>query len=249
MQDDVRKPALHSRSLAIAAIRYPPSPHFMTPASSRPVYTPGIFETPDVAAAKAIILTPEPGTTTEQRWRVETPYLAAQMVQRLDLNLNSLVLDYGCGIGRLSKALIDATGCFVIGVDIAQRMREMAPVYVASPRFMVVSPEGLDVLIERGLQCDFGFAAWVLQHCLEVERDVTRIADGLGPMARFFMVNNLGRAVPTNLGWFNDGKSLEALLAARFDTLDRYPFPPGISAPELTANSALSWWRRKQGGR
>ena len=212
---------------------------------ANPVYTPGIFETPDLAAAQAIILTPEPGTTTEERWRLETPYLADQMASRLDLNVNSLVLDYGCGIGRLSKALIERTGCFVIGVDIAQRMREMAQAYVASPRFMVVAPAGLDALTERGLQADFGFASWVLQHCLEVERDVERIAGALGPMARFFMVNNLGRAVPTDHGWVNDGKSVEVLLSVRFEALDRYQFPSGVSAPELTANSALSWWRRK----
>ena len=213
--------------------------------SANPVYTPGIFESPDVAAAMAIILTPEPGTTTEERWRIETPYLAAQMAERLDLNANSLVLDYGCGVGRLSKALIERTGCFVIGVDMAQRMRELAPAYVGSARFMVVSPESLDALIERGLKMDFGFASWVLQHCLEVERDIERIADALGPMARFFMVNNLLRAVPTDQGWVHDGKSVEVLLSTRFDALERYRFPPGISAPELTANSALSWWRRK----
>ena len=217
----------------------------MPPVPANPVYAPGIFESPDIEAAKAIILTPEPGTSTEERWRIETPYLAQQMAGRLDLNANSLVLDYGCGIGRLSKALIEATGCFVIGVDMAQRMRELAQGYVASPRFMVVSPDGFDALIDRGLKVDFGFASWVLQHCLDVERDVTRIADALGPMARFFMVNNLGRAVPTDQGWVHDGKSVEALLSARFDALERYQFPPGISAPELTANSALSWWRRK----
>ena len=97
----------------------------MSTATANPVYAPGIFETPDLVSAQAIILTPEPGTTTEERWRVETPYLAAQMAEHLDLNINSLVLDYGCGIGRLSKALIERTGCFVIGIDIAQRMREM----------------------------------------------------------------------------------------------------------------------------
>lgn len=217
----------------------------MPPDTANPVYTPGIFESPDMGAAMAIILTPEPGTSTEERWRIETPYLAGEMAGRLDLNANSLVLDYGCGIGRLSKALIERTGCFVIGVDMAQRMRELAPVYVASPRFMVVSPEGFDALIDRGIKVDFGFASWVLQHCLEVERDIERIHAALGPMARFFMVNNLRRAVPTDRGWVHDGKSVEALLAAHFDAIDRYPFPPGISAPELTANSALSWWRRK----
>ena len=217
----------------------------MPPHTANPVYTPGIFESPDMGAAMAIILTPEPGTSTEERWRIETPYLAGEMAGRLDLNANSLVLDYGCGIGRLSKALIERTGCFVIGVDMAQRMRELAPVYVASPRFMVVSPEGFDALIDRGVKMDFGFASWALQHCLEVERDIERIHAALGPMARFFMVNNLLRAVPTDRGWVHDGKSVEALLSAHFDALDRYPFPPGISAPELTANSALSWWRRK----
>lgn len=217
----------------------------MNIAAASPVYMPGIFETADLASAQAIILTPEPGTTTEERWRLETPYLADQMVMRLDLNQNSLVLDYGCGIGRLSKALIERSGCFVIGVDMARRMREMAPVYVGSSRFMAVSPDGLDALIERGLKVDFGFASWVLQHCLEVERDVTRIADALGPMARFFLVNNLGRAVPTDCGWVDDGKSVEALLGLRFDALERYAFPPGVSVPGLTANSALSWWRRK----
>ena len=210
-----------------------------------PVYAPGVFETPDLASAQAIILTPERGTTTDERWRLETPYLADQMASRLDLNANSLVLDYGCGIGRLSKALIERTGCFVIGVDIAQRMREMAPVYVASPRFMVTTLEGLDVLIERGLKVDFGFASWVLQHCLHVEDDIGRIAAALGPMTRFFMVNNLGRAVPSDQGWIDDGKSVDALLSERFDLLDRYQFPAGVSAPELTAGTALSWWRRK----
>lgn len=217
----------------------------MTQTPATALYTPGIFESPDMDAAKAIILTPEPGTTTEERWRIETPYLAGQMAERLDLNVNSLVIDYGCGIGRLSKALIELTGCFVIGVDMSQRMREMAPVYVGSPRFMVVSPEGMDALIDRGIKADFGFASWVLQHCMDVERDIARIVDALGPMARFFMVNNLLRAVPTDRGWVHDGKSVEELLSRHFDALERYQFPPGISAPELTANSALSWWRRK----
>jgi hypothetical protein len=39
------------------------------------VYRPQVFDVPDVDAAKAIILTPERGTTTAERWEVETPYL------------------------------------------------------------------------------------------------------------------------------------------------------------------------------
>lgn len=66
------------------------------------VYNPGVFETPDIEAAKAIILTPEIGTTTEERWRLETPYLIGQMLERQAIGANWLVIDYGCCIGRLS---------------------------------------------------------------------------------------------------------------------------------------------------
>jgi SAM-dependent methyltransferase len=217
----------------------------MMPDPIKANYAPGVFETANLDAAKAIILTPEVGTTTEERWRVETPYLVDQMAERLKLDGDSLVLDYGCGIGRLSKALIERTGCFVIGVDMAQRMREMSVSYVASPYFIPVSLRGLDALVARGLKVDFALASWVLQHCLNVERDVNRIAAAMKPAARLFMVNNIVRAVPTDRGWVNDGKNIEALLSEHFDALERYRFAPGISTPELTENSALSWWCRK----
>lgn len=72
----------------------------------------------------------------------------------------------------------------MIGVDIAQRMREMAVAYVASPRFTVTSKAGLQALLRRGLKADFVFASWVLQHFLEVEQDVALIAGAMSPMAR-----------------------------------------------------------------
>ena len=38
-------------------------------------YHPGVFDVNDIAQAMGIILTPE-GSTTEERWQTETPYVA-----------------------------------------------------------------------------------------------------------------------------------------------------------------------------
>ncbi|HVJ74958.1 MAG TPA: methyltransferase domain-containing protein, partial [Casimicrobiaceae bacterium] len=81
-------------------------------------YRPEVFDVPDEAAARAIILTPEGGTPTETRWERETPYLARLAVAELQIVAGMRVIDYGCGIGRLARELIAKTHCNVVGVDV-----------------------------------------------------------------------------------------------------------------------------------
>src|SRR5437870_3609239 len=95
-------------------------------------YHPEIFVVSTIEQAKAIILTPEPGTTTEQRWAHETPILADQLLRDLAIQATDLVLDYGCGIGRLAKALIERRQCAIVGVDISVSMTQLAPGYTSS---------------------------------------------------------------------------------------------------------------------
>src|SRR5689334_11703310 len=98
------------------------------------MYHPDIFEVDDIESAKQIILTPEVGTTTQERWERETPFLVEEIGRALGLDENSCVLDYGCGIGRLAKGLIERYQCFVIGMDISTGMLLLAPKYVWSER-------------------------------------------------------------------------------------------------------------------
>jgi hypothetical protein len=39
-------------------------------------YRPDVFDVNDIAQAKRVILTAEEGSTTEERWQTETPYVA-----------------------------------------------------------------------------------------------------------------------------------------------------------------------------
>ena len=81
----------------------------------RITYDPHVFDAGTVDDAKWIILTPEESATTEHRWATETPYLATLISRCFSLSDKSLVLDYGCGIGRLAKELLAWHRCRLIG--------------------------------------------------------------------------------------------------------------------------------------
>jgi len=102
-------------------------------------YFPGVFDVATPDEAVCIILTAE-GLTTQHRWATETPYFADLITNSISLSDRSLVLDYGCGIGLMAKALIDRHVCRVIGVDTSPSMRALAVGYVASDNFAARRP-------------------------------------------------------------------------------------------------------------
>ena len=207
-------------------------------------YNPDVFTVDSLQAASAIILTPE-DSTTEARWRVETPYLADLIGRHLDIGPQSLVLDYGCGVGRMARELITRHDCWVVGVDISQSMRALAHVYVNSERFFACSPEMLDTLIARGVTFDAGLAIWVLQHCLEPNEDLDRISRAMRPGGRLFVFNNRSRAVPTEEhAWVDDGLDLYAMLSDRFVVIDGGAPAVEHTTPSIAQHTFWAAYRR-----
>jgi ubiquinone/menaquinone biosynthesis C-methylase UbiE len=188
-------------------------------------YFPGIFEVKDLQSAKAIILTDEgPGADTTTRWDLETPFVTSLVAEHLNLQPGMLLLDYGCGIGRLARPLIEQFGCHVIGVDISASMRALAPTYVEDERFNAVSPAQFDALVAKGLRVDAAISVWVLQHCFEPAQDVARIRRGLRADAKAFVLNMRKRAVPAveaaeralQFQWAADAQDVFAILRQSF---------------------------------
>jgi hypothetical protein len=81
-----------------------------TAAAGLPLYNADLFEVTDFEHAREVILTPEIGRTPSERWERETPYLASFIAEHLKLDARSVLLDYGCGVGRLPKELIARRG-------------------------------------------------------------------------------------------------------------------------------------------
>jgi len=204
-----------------------------------PTYNPAVFNVHDIQSAMRIILTPE-GVPTEQRWRVETPYLADLIARHIAITSETTLIDYGCGIGRMAKELIARHGCRVIGIDISPSMRALAIMYVQSDRFLPCPPGMFDRLVDAGLRCDAAISVWVLQHCRDPGDDIARIKRALKPGAGVFIVNNDHRAVPTvEQGWANDGIDIRAMLGAQF-----VPEASGRPVREQTSDSIaeLTFW-------
>mgnify|MGYP001566286900 FL=1 len=204
------------------------------------VYRPEIFDVADLASAKAIILTPELGTTTEERWKKETPYLVEQIGIYLQPNENTCILDYGCGIGRLAKALIETYSCWIVGVDISAKMRQLALGYVDSPRFSVCSPEALEMVIAKGFSVDHAISIWVIQHCLRPQEDIARIKAAMKRGGLGYIVNSRFRVVPTDKGWANDGIDVMEMLQREFVEVGQYALPEGITTPQIAQIAFVS---------
>jgi SAM-dependent methyltransferase len=179
------------------------------------IYAPGVFDVLDIKSAREIILTNEDGLSSAERWERETPYLLDVFARQYVFAKESVVLDYGCGVGRLAKGLIERYNCTVVGVDISANMRALAASYVNSPRFVAMAPEALCLLGKNWADC--ALCVWVLQHCLVPSGDLYCINAALGFGRDLFVVNEKGRRIPTNLGWAEDTLDIREVLADKFD--------------------------------
>ncbi|HEY4370353.1 MAG TPA: class I SAM-dependent methyltransferase [Burkholderiales bacterium] len=226
-----------------------PSPSTNGPANPQEkregTYWPQFFEADDLEAAKGIAITPEEGMSTDERWRSETAFMMEHIASRLAIGPKNVLIDFGCGVGRMSRALIERYDCTVVGVDQSAKMREHAQSYVGSSRFKAASPAEFDTMVKEGFVADFGMAIWVLQHCVHPAGEISRIANALAAEAPFLLVNSVHRLIPTHLGWGQDGENLDARMAERFGQLERMQFPESTSVKALRENSVISWWQRR----
>jgi 2-polyprenyl-3-methyl-5-hydroxy-6-metoxy-1,4-benzoquinol methylase len=135
--------------------------------------------------------------------------------KELRISSKSKVVDYGCGIGRLSREIIKKYRCEVTGVDISSSMRELAKGFVNSSRFDVLAPDKLDDTLYRNY--DVAIAVWTLQHIPDARKAVRNIADLLRVRnGSLFVVNNKQKAVPVLMNgtfiWGDDGQDVQEIL-------------------------------------
>lgn len=188
-------------------------------------YDPNIFNKKDLEEAKKIILTNEKDISSETRWENETPYIVDSISSKINLDENSLVVDFGCGIGRISKELIDKYGCKVVGVDISASMRTHAKSYVNSEKFQAVSPFEFRNMILKGVRFDAAVAVWVLQHCIDPLSDICMIKASLKKGGLFYVLNNIQTAIPTNKGWKTNKTDVFNLLENLFGQVSKQKLP------------------------
>ena len=208
-----------------------------------PQFSDAVFNVRDLDEAKRIILTSEGGLNSDVRWTTETPYLRDQMLALFAPD--DLLLDFGCGIGRLAKAWLDACPAGrVLGVDSSLRMRQLAPAYVSSDRFAACGSSFLERLIRQGLRFDGVVACWIIQHVFDPAAEIERLHAALRPRGRLLVVNNMRRAVPTNEGWVDDGFDVARALAGRFHVESLGKLPENATSPLISQHTFIGVYQR-----
>lgn len=207
-------------------------------------YRSDVFDVANATQARDVILTPEGGQSTDERWARETPYLVALAIDELGLRQGTRVIDFGCGIGRLARELVARSGCAVTGVDISDSMRRLAQDYVRSPSFEAIDPATLDARTAAGEHADAAIACWVLQHGMDPGSDIDALARALRPGGRLLVVNNVRRAVPADQGWVDDRLDIAALLDARFRRIKRHGLDEAVVGPVVAQHAFVAVYER-----
>ena len=120
--------------------------------------------------AKKIILT---DNDVPDQWETETKWTMKFFHEINLFNQDSTVLDWGCGIGRLAKPIIEEFNCKVVGVDFQPNMLKYAMEYVNHPNFTAIDNKEFSQLPD-----DYfteGIAIWALQHSVDTKAIIKNI--------------------------------------------------------------------------
>ncbi len=136
------------------------------------IFTPTSFET-----MVRLVVGDCNGVGAFERWEKETPLFARQIATHIDDSIK-VVLDYGCGVGRLAKALLqERPSLDLIGIDDSPAQLQTALAFVNDERFETLLPRELTRPV------DLIYCIYVFQHmpAIEIREALQRMHHFLKP--------------------------------------------------------------------
>lgn len=166
-------------------------------------YIKEVFDVTTITQAMNVVLSFE--QDKPEKFHRETQFLIDTIKTENIITDQSTVLDFGCGMGRVSKEIINTFNCSVLGFDISESMKTFATLYVSNPRkFKTISEMPVDNSI------DICLAVFVLQHVENPKQEIEKIVNTLKPNGYLVLVNEDNRFVPNDIDnegfiiWDND---------------------------------------------
>lgn len=149
------------------------------------------FNADNLDSAKNVVLTPD--HNFPNKFEEETKYLIDTIISKNIITNNSKVVDFGCGMGRISRELINAFDCNVVGIDISEDMRRLSKEYVNNDKFSVYE------ILEFENYFDVCLSILVLQHVENPKQEIDRIYKSLVSGGILVLLNENKRYVPTGV--------------------------------------------------
>jgi len=160
------------------------------------------------------------GYTMEERWKEETLLFKKIIIDQILLHETRVILDYGCGVGRLAKEVLEELpNVKIVGVDTSPEMRKLAEEYVNSDRFSTKSPEELG-----NDKFDFTYCVYVLQHIppAYIDNAIKQVCESSPSL---LLVNSVARMYASPQGFVNDGYDVLMEVANYFKKVS-WAIPP-----------------------
>jgi SAM-dependent methyltransferase len=177
-------------------------------------YIKEVFDVTTFEQAKHVVLTSDP--SDPKKFEKETNFLINTIAEQNILHSDSVVLDFGCGMGRIAKELINKFNCKVIGLDISASMLTFAKLYTANLKkfegtHSYSTPESIDVAL----------SILALQHSEDPAKEVDNIINTLKLGGTFVLLNEPTRYVPSEVDsnryvvWKDDGFDIFGYIETR----------------------------------
>lgn len=121
------------------------------------------------------------------RNRAVHPGVVTDLTREAQVSAGSRVLDVGCGTGNYARAIQEATGCAISGVEPSGQMRQRAEIAVTWTALVAGSAE---VLPFRDKSFDLVYSTDVIHHVVDREAYFAEAARVLAPGGRIATVTD-----------------------------------------------------------
>jgi ubiquinone/menaquinone biosynthesis C-methylase UbiE len=200
-------------------------------------YKPEFFTPKSIEHAKNLILTPE-DSTIENRWETESVWTLEMIKMVSSIDKDSVVLDWGCGIGRISKLLIETFDCKVVGVDLESKMLDYAVEYVNSNNFSTLSYENLFKTMPRN-HFTHAISIWVFQHSDKLQIEVPLIYESMKNESELFVIDMMKKCIPGDTGFYTDDVNSRDILSKFYNPIVLGKIPKKFTTKKI---QDMSWW-------
>jgi SAM-dependent methyltransferase len=203
-------------------------------------YLKEIFYPGDMQSAMDICITPDP--QKPNKFNEETHFLIKFLNSKGMLHKRPKVLDFGCGVGRISKDLVDL-GCKVVGMDFSIPMLMAAINYVDNKNFTpLINTPTLPFAIKP--EFELVICSFVLQHTEDPVKEIKFINSVMKDDATLVLVNEPYRLVPVGMDeerfvkWEDDKIDIVQEVSVEFDLIGSYDY-------YNRTDKCLSLWKKK----
>jgi SAM-dependent methyltransferase len=189
-------------------------------------YIKEVFDVTTFDQAKHVVLTSDPNDPN--KFEKETTFLTDVIAKQNIISSESIVLDFGCGMGRVAKELINKFNCKVIGLDISPSMLTFARLYTANIKKFEATHK-----YDVSDSVDVAISILALQHSEDPAKEIDNIVNVLKSNGIFVLLNEPTRYVPSDIDakqyiiWKDDGFDIFSYIETKLEKINSVPYISG----------------------